>query len=49
MALVRKKTLKHTPISAYFKLFQSLRMKNLDGNKKAPLLQGFEIRKLNLL
>jgi len=33
---VREKTLKHTPISAYFKLFQSVRMKILGDNKKAP-------------
>jgi hypothetical protein len=46
---VREKTLKHTPISAYFKLFQSVRMKYLEGNKKAPPMRGFEIKKLNLI
>jgi len=34
MALVREKTLKHTPIDAYFKLFSG-------QNQKAPRLRGY--------
>jgi len=49
MALVREKTLKHTPIFVYFKLFQSERRKFLEGNKKAPLRRGFETLNLNLI
>jgi len=41
MALVREKTVKHTPIYAYFKLFYLALMKFSDQNQKAPLLRGY--------
>jgi len=41
MALVREKTLKHTPIDAYFKLFYLALIKFSGQNQKAPRLRGY--------
>jgi len=41
MALLREKTLKHTLIHTYFKLFHALLGNYLNSDKKAPHLRSF--------